>query len=58
MRGYATLAERHGKAVRAQVLRARLAAAERRLAAGRVPVARGGRGLPTPSLSNSLETQE
>ena len=47
MRGYATLAERHGKAVRAQVLRARLAAAERRLAAGRVPVARGGRGLPT-----------
>ncbi len=45
MRGYATLAERHGKAVRAQVLRARLAAVERRLAAGRVSVVRGGRGL-------------
>ena len=44
-RGYATLAERHGKAVRAQVLRARLAAAERRLATGRIAVVRGGRGL-------------
>jgi hypothetical protein len=45
VRGYATLAERHGKAVRAQVLRARLAAVERRLATGRVSVVRGGRGL-------------
>ena len=45
VRGYATLAERHAKAVRAQVLRARLAAGERRLAAGRVSVVRGGRGL-------------
>ena len=45
VRGYATPAERHAKAVRAQVLSARLAAVERRLATGRVSVVRGGRGL-------------
>ena len=45
VRGYATAAERHGKAVRLQVLQARLAAADRRLAAGRVSVVRGGRPL-------------
>ncbi len=43
--GYATRAERHGKQQRLQVLRARLAEAERRLATGRVSVCRGGRGL-------------
>jgi hypothetical protein len=43
VRGYATAAERHGKAVRAQVLRARLATAQQRLATGRVSVVRGGR---------------
>jgi hypothetical protein len=45
VRGYATLAERHGKAVRLQVLKARLAAVDRRLAAGTVSVVRGGRAL-------------
>ena len=45
VRGYATAAERHGKAVRLQVLQARLAAADRRLAAGTVSVVRGGRAL-------------
>jgi IS605 OrfB family transposase len=44
-RGYATSAERHGKAVRLQALRARLAAADRRLQAGAVCVVRGGRAL-------------
>jgi IS605 OrfB family transposase len=44
-RGYATPAERHGKVVRLQVLRARLAAADRRLQAGVVCVVRGGRTL-------------
>jgi hypothetical protein len=44
-RGYATRAERYGKQVRLQVLKARLAAAERRAAAGRVSVVRGGRRL-------------
>jgi hypothetical protein len=43
--GYATQAERHGKQRRLQVLRARLAEAERRLDAGRVSVCRGGRAL-------------
>jgi hypothetical protein len=43
--GYATRAERHGKVRRLQALRARLVAAERRLAAGRVSVCRGGRRL-------------
>jgi hypothetical protein len=45
VRGYPTAAERHGKAVRLQVLQARLAAVDRRLAAGTVPVVRGGKAL-------------
>ena len=45
VRGYATAAERHAKAVRLQVLHARLAQVERRLAAGTVPVVRGGKAL-------------
>jgi hypothetical protein len=45
VRGYATAGERHAKAVRLQVLQARLAAADRRLAAGTVSVVRGGRPL-------------
>jgi hypothetical protein len=45
MRGYATSAERHGKAVRLQALRARLATADRRLGVGTVSVVRGGRPL-------------
>jgi hypothetical protein len=44
-RGYATPAERCGKTVRLQVLRARLAAVDRRLEAGTVSVVRGGRAL-------------
>ena len=44
-RGYATAAERHGKDLRCRALRARLARAERRLAAGSVRVTRGGRAL-------------
>ncbi|HEX6519918.1 MAG TPA: transposase [Streptosporangiaceae bacterium] len=44
-RGYATRAERHGKQRRLQVLKARLAGVERRIAAGRVSVCRGGRRL-------------
>ena len=43
--GYATQAERYGKQQRLQRLRARLAEAERRLAAGQVSVCRGGRRL-------------
>lgn len=45
VRGYATPAERYGKAVRLQVLKGRLAVVERRLTAGTVPVVRGGRRL-------------
>ena len=45
VRGYATAAERHGKALRLKSLRARLARAERRLDAGAVPVVRGGKAL-------------
>ncbi len=45
LRGYASAAERHAKMVRLQVLQARLAGVDRRLAAGRVSVARGGRAL-------------
>ena len=45
VRGYATPAERHAKAIRLQSLKARLAAAARRLEAGAVPVVRGGRAL-------------
>ena len=44
-RGYATAAERHAKDIRRRALRARLARAERRLAAGAVPVTRGGKAL-------------
>jgi hypothetical protein len=45
MRGYATPAERHGKAVRLQMLRARLGAVDRRLEVGTVSVVRGGKAL-------------
>jgi IS605 OrfB family transposase len=45
VRGYATPTERRGKAVRLQVLTARLAAVDRRLEAGAVSVVRGGKGL-------------
>ena len=45
VRGYATPAERHAKAVRLQVLQARLARVERRLEAGTVSVVRGGKAL-------------
>ena len=45
VRGYATPAERHAKAIRLQSLKARLAAVGRRLEAGAVPVVRGGRAL-------------
>ena len=45
VRGYATGAERHAKMVRLQVLRARLAAVERRLGTGQVRVVRGGKAL-------------
>ena len=43
MRGYATRAERHGKAVRLQALKARLARVDRQLEAGAVSVVRGGK---------------
>lgn len=43
--GYATADEWHGKAVRLQSLRARLAAVDRRLEAGTVSVVRGGKAL-------------
>jgi hypothetical protein len=43
-RGYATQAERHARQRRLQVLKARLAVVEQRIAAGRVSVVRGGRG--------------
>ena len=45
VRGYATPAERHAKAIRLRSLRGRLARADRRLEAGTVPVVRGGKGL-------------
>ena len=45
VRGYPTGAERHAKMVRLQVLRARLAGAERRMATGLVRVVRGGKAL-------------
>jgi len=44
-RGYANPAERHGKAVRLQALKARFAAVDRRLEAGAVSVVRGGKPL-------------
>jgi hypothetical protein len=45
VRGYATPAERHAKMLRLKSLKARLARADRRLAAGTVSVVRGGRAL-------------
>ncbi len=45
VRGYATPAERHAKAVRLQVLQARLARVDRRLEAGTVSVVRGSKAL-------------
>jgi hypothetical protein len=44
-RGYATVAERHAKTVRLQVLTARLGRVERQLEAGTVSVVRGGKSL-------------
>ena len=44
-RGYASAPERYSKTVRLQVLKARLAAAERRIGAGRMSVVRGGGAL-------------
>jgi hypothetical protein len=45
VRGYATPAERHAKAIRLQALKGRLARTERRLETGQVSVTRGGRAL-------------
>jgi hypothetical protein len=45
VRGYATQADRHGKQVRLQVLKARHAAAGQRITRGQVSVTRGGRRL-------------
>ncbi len=45
VRGYATPAERHAKAIRLRGLQARLTRAERRLEAGAVSVVRGGKAL-------------
>jgi IS605 OrfB family transposase len=45
IRGYATAAERHAKAVRLQSLQARLARVERQLETGTVSVVRGGKAL-------------
>jgi IS605 OrfB family transposase len=45
VRGYATAAERHVKAVRLRSLKARLARVERQLEAGTVSVVRGGKAL-------------
>jgi hypothetical protein len=44
-RGYATPAERYGKQVRLEVLKARLHRVDQQLSAGRVPVVRGGKRL-------------
>jgi hypothetical protein len=45
VRGYATPAERHAKAIRLQTLQARLARVDGRLEAGTVSVVRGGKAL-------------
>jgi hypothetical protein len=45
VRGYATPAERHAKAIRLRALKARMTRAERRLEAGAVSVVRGGKAL-------------
>jgi hypothetical protein len=49
--GYATPAERYGKALRLKALRARLARVERQMEAGAVSVARGGRRLMRARLN-------
>jgi hypothetical protein len=49
--GYATPAERHGKAIRLKALKGRLARVERQLADGAVSVTRGGRRLMRARLS-------
>jgi hypothetical protein len=49
--GYATPAERHGKAIRLKALKARLARVEQRMEAGTVRVTRGGRRLMRARLS-------
>jgi hypothetical protein len=49
--GYATPAERHGKTLRFKELKGRLARVERRIADGRVSVARGGRRLMRARLN-------
>ena len=60
VRGYATAAERHAKALRLQSLRARLARAGRQLETGTVPVVRGGKALlrKRGSLAAAGLTQE
>jgi len=45
VRGYATAAERHAKAIRLKSLRGRLAQVSRQVDAGTVSVVRGGKGL-------------
>jgi IS605 OrfB family transposase len=45
IRGYATAAERHAKAIRLQLLTARLAMVERHLETGAMSVVRGGKAL-------------
>ena len=45
LRGYSTPAERHGKVIRREALRARLARVERQLESGSISVVRGGRAL-------------
>jgi hypothetical protein len=45
VRGYATVAERHAKAIRLQALQARFVGVDRRLEAGTVSVVRGGKAL-------------
>jgi IS605 OrfB family transposase len=45
VRGYATSAERHAKAIRLQSVQARLAQVERQVEAGTVSVVRGGKAL-------------
>ena len=65
MRGYATPAERHAKAVRLQALRARLARVDRRLEVGTVSVVRGGKALlgsaaasPKPGITQAWWRRE
>ena len=53
VRGYATAAERHAKMVRLQVLRARLAAVDRRLEAGTVSGGAGREGAAPQARATS-----